>query len=218
MNFAYGRISLFGNIGTAQSWSTGWSFAQQGVPTSTDLHDYLANQVNAAVDAAWTGNAGTVGIGDICSPDTTLVGIRAYYYPAGQKTAAAQGEFEYPVPRVGAGPASLPTQTALVASTLSGLPGRSNRGRMYLPCTGATLNGHQLAPADVNQLATNVATMLSSFNAMVNTPGAARAAIASKNGLVPITQIRIDSETDVQRRRADKLRALATGSGVVTGA
>jgi len=205
--YAYGRISFFGRIGADQSWSTGWSFTNTGTPSSQNLMDLLAYQVSQECDLMWNGNNQGVGAASLNAQDTTMTGVRAYWYPAGTNKASAQGEFIYSAPRVGTGTASLPTQTSVVVSTLSGNPGRANRGRMYLPATGATLNGHQLVLAPTGQFTTQIGNALTNFNLIDSAVGDYRCVIASAQAPIPIVRVRVDTRPDIQRRRADKVFA-----------
>lgn len=209
--YAYGKAQFFGTIMGNQDWSTGWSFLASGAPTAADMNQ-LALELGSIVDTAWTGPGGTIGIGDVQSSDTLLTGTRCYYYPSGSTKASVQGESIYNPARTGQGTAALPTQTSLVASMRTSRPGRSNRGRMYLPLTGINLNGHQVVPASCADLCHNIAVMLDAFNAYNLAGKTLQAVVASALGPVPITQVLVDSRPDIQRRRADKVIAVYTAA------
>lgn len=204
---SYVRLIMGGQIATAQSWSTGISLAVTGGGVTQSDLDTLGSAW-AAVAAAFWDPASGFGVSDINASVVTYQRWRAYLYgPSGSVAALAAGGDVTPVP--GALTSNrLPVQTCLVASLRSGLPGRRNRGRMYLPCTAAPLGtDHQIPSTTVNNVAIAVKALVDGINGRP-TPGPfGRVVVAGSAGIVPLTSVLVDSEPDIQRRHADKLVA-----------
>lgn len=204
---AYVRLTASGRIAGTQSWSTGISVSVTGgTVTQSQLNALLATFVTAFT-ALW--NTGTtLALKAANGSDVDLRSFRAYLYGPSGGTAALQAATDItPIPGTKA-TNLLPTQTALVATLLSGFPGRSNRGRMYLPWTGGGLDGtHQVTSSDTTAISNAVGAMLTAVNAGVGSGPFGRVVIAGLRGVVDVTSVRVDSEPDIQRRRADKIIA-----------
>lgn len=100
----------------------------------------------------------------------------------------------------------LPLQTALVLTLQTGRPGRSYRGRLYLPYLSKTLASYQAQPADIDVIVNAYRDVLSAVKDATGTGGfnPATPAVMSRHvsALTPIIAVKADSKTDVQRRRA----------------
>lgn len=206
----YARLQIVGRITPAQTWSTGISFALVGgsAPGAANLAAFL-NAAAARVTTWWSGGTDPIQVHN--AADTSVTGLRLYVYSSGLPGAIAQAEYTYATPLVGVSSASAPTQTCIVHSTLTGVPGRRNRGRGYVPATGILLASHQLSSARATGLAQKYAAMLTGLNADATTNGLGAASVAGSASILTITQVRVDSEPDIQRRHANKIVAGAVG-------
>lgn len=124
-----------------------------------------------------------------------------------------------PVPGTSSAAASPPDQ-ALVVTLQSGVPGKSNRGRMYLPLTSQPPDGNdgQLLQATCDNVAGRIKVW---FRDMFTTPGTLPGAVASRPPLIystlhdheiAVDSIRVDSLIDRQQGRRAPYPALRSGS------
>jgi hypothetical protein len=212
-DYSHGKISFGGTIGPSQDWSCGYSFLFDGTLIEVDMQA-IAQAAAAAARTAWNAGSGG-GIQNINAADTGLYYARSYWYPAGTDKAQLVGEAPVIGTNVGNGSNQMPTTVALVVSTKSGLPGRSRRGRMYLPATSVALTNHQLGQQQVGALAGSIATMFDTMNSTVFAAGSLNCVIAAADIPIPITSVAIDSRPDTQRRRGDKVLAAFVGTAGV---
>nr|CRY97344.1 hypothetical protein [uncultured prokaryote] len=202
----YGRVVLSygGTIRTGQGWScTLTSSTAFHVPTAAQLKDMLDTMTGIFV--SWWGGSG----GQLNSADVVLDDLKAYFYPAGATSATAQAEVTG-IAAAGAKTGTMPTQVSLVHTLLTGLPGRHRRGRNYVPATGVSLTNHQLTDALTNTSANTFASLLESLNgtAIGDTFWLTSVSANLAEAAPPtVIQVRVDSEADIQRRRADKVAA-----------
>jgi hypothetical protein len=110
------------------------------------------------------------------------------------------------------GASFIPPQAAMVVSLETGLAGRKNRGRVYTPGQPQLIANGQLLGANVDHLATNVRLFLHDCNSATVGPLSFNACIGTGDAPV-ITQVKVDSVVDTQRRRRDK--AVASHSSIV---
>lgn len=140
----------------------------------------------------------------------------AYHYTGGS-SAAYIGMFVENVS--GTGGTKLPYQTCAVVTLQTGLAGRRNRGRCYLPAMGldGSTGTNQLVSATVDALADNFGAFLSALNSE-SSPDVGSPVVVSRSATAihPITQVRVDSRFDVQRRRANHQAALFTATAAVS--
>lgn len=209
------RLVASGRILSSQSWSVGISMNAGPGPYVDAQLQALVNEFSTRFQTLWgTGSTGT--LSKINAAGVDLRSFRAYVYPQrGVPAILAAGVDITPVP--GNGGFSQPPQCALVASLRTALPGRGNRGRMYLPCTNVTLgtNG-QMTLATVQPIAAGVATLLTAMNTFTTGAGYGNVVIAGSAGNPIVNAVQVDSEIDTQRRRTDKLVAASTAVSAVT--
>jgi hypothetical protein len=101
----------------------------------------------------------------------------------------------------------LPNQCALVVTLNTAHAGRRNRGRIYLPCTQATLVAGQLAASAVGQVTLWWANYITALNGELGDQHIvvlSQVAGASNS----VTSVRVDSRIDIQRRRAKSEKAI----------
>lgn len=110
--------------------------------------------------------------------------------------------------------ATLPMQACMVVTLHTGRPGRSYRGRMYVPAISAALATHQYAAADVNAVTGAVANWFTNLNSLL-TPYVA--VMSTKLGATAVvTDVAADSIPDTQRGRAEHLAASTRSVVTVT--
>lgn len=196
-----------GFIAGVQSWSVGfWVVIDQVVaPIGQGELDIVAGDWNALV-ATWWGVCKASSAVDTDWRKTSL-----YYYPAGgdNATVVSVSTASGNVPGTGGAPA--PTEAAIVQSLRSTNPGRSGRGRVYLPATGQVFqSNHQLTLAQCVTYCTATKNLLTALNAYVSVP----ADITNATPIVRsdtdstgygIVRVVVDSSIDTQRRRGDKI-------------
>lgn len=212
----FARLVIRGNILGTQTWSTGICLDAVVLSyTQAEVDAFLA-AASTLVGSFWT-NGTTTTWQNQNSTATTISGLALYVYGEGGEAAGAtiQGEYLYPTALVGTGNNYKPTQTALVATMLTGVPGRSFKGRSYMPCTSAAIGAtHQLTQAQVTALAASWKLLL---DGLASVAGAdfGDPIVHGSRGSIPITAVRVDSELDIQRRRADKILATFRGLAVL---
>ena len=210
--YAIQRLTFGGVLFGSQQWSIGISGIPVGTAPTEAMMNAMALDAQEAFVTCW--NSGTLfGVGGLNPSTTTFEEVRSSYTPAGSATATVIGSSTPDIPSVGSASGSLPTQTALVVSLGTGLAGRSNRGRVYLPMVGYTLAGHYVASGDVDGLATKFTNFLAALNDIAGTGYGFGSCVAGKSAATPITGVRIDNRPDIQRRRADKVVATHVGIG-----
>lgn len=196
------KFVIAGDILTTQTWSMGFDFSLASVPDGTQLATWLAT-LETYVTTWWNATNGPKAFN---STSTRLTTLKAYAYAAGTATATSQATRVLVTPLVGTGSGVMPTQAALVLSKQTAFVGRKNRGRAYLPATGAVLTTHKANSTFVTAIANATATMLTAINATTLNGTGPLAIVASLQSVPPaITRIRVDDEIDIQRRRADKI-------------
>lgn len=206
------KIVLRGDIAAVQSWSVSLSLAPAPATVSQSS---LTAVCTAAMNrfATWW-SASTGGLAGRNAADVRFLGADAYLYAAGGGGGAAlQASTDLTTPVAGTSTGPHPTQTSLVVTLLTGLPGRSFRGRMYLPMTGGALGtNHQLTQANVTDLVTAGKAFFDGLNTDAASLAYGSVCVHGRAGDIEVESIRIDSEPDVQRRRANKLQPAFFGN------
>lgn len=109
----------------------------------------------------------------------------------------------------GLGAPNCPLQTAVCVSLLTGRPGASYRGRVYLPGPGAAIDAdfRLTTPTDPGDLAEQFAEWLGIIQEKSQLYGDAVACVFSptRDVLTPVSTIRVGDVADTQRRRRDNL-------------
>jgi len=205
--YVYVKLSQFGTMYGNQTWSIGLSVQplQTAPPTPSQLTTWLA-ALEPALRAWWTP---APSIGPFNAAGVLYQGARAYSYAANATTAFGQAELKFSTALQGnSANTALPLQTSLVSSVLSGSPGRSNRGRRYIPWTSSSLVLSQVATADVDKAVGAEVTLMNVINGTALGVGVGTCVIANDKDFPSlIRSVRVDSECDIQRRRADKIAA-----------
>lgn len=132
---------------------------------------------------------------------TKWTGVKAYCYPQGGPAAEFIGEAV--LNKTGQSTAApLPLQCALVVTLGTGNAGRSYRGRCYLPCSSADLQGdtHQFVLSDVQTIANQFAQFL--HDVQFNNAGTPVVLSKARSAATEILTVSVDTRLDIQRRRA----------------
>lgn len=195
----HARVSMVGTLPGSEVFSFGWSYSVSGTVDQAAL-DALVAGVKAAASVAGV----VTPLRNALGSNASYSKITAYYYLGGATAASLYSESVFAA--AGLSGATHPNQTAMVVTTLTGLTGRQRRGRMFVPATGQTLDGaSQVATSDLTAI-------VGALKSIVNgAPSSWSPVVISRVGSFAstITQLRVDSRLDVQRRRANKQVALS---------
>jgi hypothetical protein len=194
-----------------ENWSFGVWFNCTGVgaPNPTDMNT-LAASCLTAFGTFWTAalkgsNAAA------CVPNS----CKAYFYDSG---ALVTSGLSTGTLAAGSGTGPNPGYVARVVTLLTDFSGRSYRGRIYLPWTGAAVSGSTLQWTSNASLLTNLKTMFQAFStAILALPGpptnANLAVVGATNATVAnVHNLRMDTIPDTQHGRTRRLVAVATDS------
>lgn len=138
-----------------------------------------------------------------------FVGVKSYAYFTDSTSADLQSSALFAAPRAGSGTANHPKETSLVVSERTNQPGRSGRGRFYLPACGIALTAGGLVASStaVDDLGDAAITLFDALSAALAIPVVAS---FTKGQTYNITRLEIDNKPDTQRRRQDKVLATHT--------
>lgn len=196
------KVVFSGHLGGGEKFAVGF-WLDSNAPVNQDAANLLATTLatNWATDLK-------VKLCGLLSTDCGYDQVTVYGYPTGGPKAATIGQAPLSG-GVGTGTNTQYNQIAACATLLTGAPGRSNRGRMYLPLTGkipsTSSAGPQIDATSYGNVSTGLATFFTNWN---SGHGAAMgfAAVVSTTVSVArkITSVKCDSRADIQRRRANK--------------
>lgn len=213
------RATFGGRLVAAQRWSIGFSFTDgvedAAVPDAATMAA-LAQQLYADfISSAWSTTASpATPLSARIGSEGNLDQCRLYAYATEGATQAGTVGVSSGAAVAGTTSPIMPPQVAIVASLRTDFPGRSNRGRVYIPNRTAVLSTDGQVTASV---CTAVATAVANFLSL------ARTRTVRGGNLVPIvdsstapdtevTRVTVDSILDTQRRRRDKLVAATNAS------
>lgn len=205
---ARNKIVVSGSLfGGAEEWSTGWVFADPEPPGASIITPSLLSEWADDVMAIFAdGSAESSTLLNLLSSEGTIDEVRAYYYPP---TGPAQGVgLSTAEPIEGTGSPLHPPQLALVFSLLTGLAGRSYRGRSYWPAltAGVTTTG-MLSLSTVQGYATAMSATLSKIEDAAFPTGNPTLGVysAALDQVTAVTTISVGTAFDTQRRRREGL-------------
>lgn len=209
----YHRVYIDGTLaGGAERWSVGLGFTSSAsvTPTPAGLTAWAdAIMTSLAGGSGWAGN-----LKSLLSTQGSITGVRVYSYADVGAPADVQGASTL-VALPGSGTPTMPPQCSLVASLLTGNPGKSFRGRIYWPhCGGALAAGGKSGLAG-QTLTTNMGAWLGSLGAL-NTGDVGEVAVVSQalGAVTPVTTVSVGDVVDTQRRRRDALVEVRTLASV----
>lgn len=211
MAVPYSRIRLVfgGTITSSQTWSTSVTVCSSDGSSLSVNQGYLDTWTqNRVVNIRdwWTTVTSTRSIASFNAAGTTLSYAKAYLIPANSDQAVLQSVPTFGTTLAGTSGVPLPAQTCMVASLRSSVPGRSGRGRMYVPATGAPLGANfRFAANDTLASATSTAALIGAVGASKYQDADLDAIVASTAGRRVILSVQVDDDPDIQRRRSDKL-------------
>lgn len=190
----YSRVVIVGTLNASETFETG--FWVHLAPTSQTDNDDLAN----SIASTFTLNA-YPSLKQLITPADAFTEIRVYSYPSGGPTAAFISSATLGT-SPGSGAGALPEQVCMVITTTTGAAGRRNRGRLYLPATGAQLVAAKtFMTATVDAGVGGIAALFTSLAAGQPVPSVVSQVGSSGR---PITEVHGDNRPDIQRRRANK--------------
>lgn len=215
----YVRYVIGGSCGS-DVWSIGITerlASLSGAPSITQMNATAADTLASFNSFVW--NNASTGLKLFNASGVTLSSCKTYAYNSGGLVGQGSASI---TPVAGAAAANVPFFTAMCVTLLTAFPGRSGRGRTYLPLTGCSAN------ATTGRMATDLSSVVSGFAAFLGgfgpddsfMPGdpASHAAVLSQktSSLHDITSVRADNLFDTQRGRVNKLTAGATWTGSVS--
>lgn len=196
------RIVLHGTSPHGEIWETGFWMSGTGVASAEEANA-LAQIVTETCNASDGSGAMRITFADLCNAATNFIGGRVYAYPAGGPHAQFIGTYDLPTPRAGGVGGGGPDELALCMTLRTGFAGRTNRGRMYLPLTGpAYISDGQV---DATPLAAVTEAWASCFTD-INASDTGKIVVLSQHlgTFHQVSSVKIDSRTDVQRRRSNR--------------
>lgn len=193
------RVSVVGHLRGGEIFDT--SFWCLGGVTPSDGQD-LADGVKAALLANPLPFLGMM------NASGGVDEIRVYSYPSGGPAAATVHSAAVNAVGTSTG-ATQASQSCLVATLLTGLLGRRNRGRMYLPAVNVQLDG--TTGLLTTPTAAAVSAAMGTFFTDVNNialggGGNPVVSVVSQtaSNVEQVTQVGVDNRIDIQRRRANQ--------------
>lgn len=193
------KIILSGALPGNERWSTSFAVDHQTDYTVVELQNLL-DQIATDFGA---GGGMFAELAAVNPSSVTLDTITGYDYQGGTK-AALQAEKTGNFLPTHTNALTLPNQVCAVASLRTGLPGRSQRGRMYLPVLACAMTATgQAATTQLDLLADGIATSFGTLNAS----GFGKIVVASATTGFnnQVTEVQMDHVLDTQRRRRDKM-------------
>ena len=204
----HNRVIIEGQLGgTEERWSTSCAF-QGSLGDAVVDPDLLSNWCNAIMANLDINPGFSGGLKNMIGSSSTFDKVSAYFYPSVAGNATAAGESTVAAV-AGSGGVILPYQSSLVFTLQTGQPGRSYRGRMYLPfVTAAMVNGRiSTSSTTLAARALQVSTLLATIADEMPSIAGGRPVIVSKaqNAITPVISVRVGNVMDTQRRRRDAL-------------
>lgn len=188
------RVAVVGHLAGGEIFETGW-----WIDTVIDS-ETRANTVANGYATTFHSSGGDQWCA-MLSADCGYDQVRVYGYPQGGPRAQYIGEANIPTGQGTSSAATMPLQVAMCLTTLTGLAGRRNRGRMYLPATTSDVmaSGHLFSNSVVDNAVATAAVWITHAqdgHAVVLSQVAA--------GFHQVTAVRGDNRPDMQRRRANR--------------
>lgn len=201
------NVRLGGAV-ASDTWSVGWWFQMTGlgaVPSPSAMNTAAAGPLGGFNNTVWNVAGTPLKVRE--STATTLSNSSLYLYRDGVLVASGKASISAVA---GTGSTGGFNYVARVVTLLTSQPGRSKRGRIYLPWTGQDV-------AAATGLWTAEATILSNLAGHLNAEqgagyffGGSETAdlvvVSSRHAYATsVTQLRMDNKPDTQRGRLNKL-------------
>jgi hypothetical protein len=206
----YVKISVGGSIATEQ-WSINvWAKYSGGVqPTPAQLNAWALQVLNGFKLHVWSAVTGPLAVFN--STGCNVASAKAYFYRNGSLLVAGTAGI---TPVAGNASSTIqPAYVSLVCTLLTLFPGRSKRGRVYLPATGVGLTAATFQVTSVvsqDGLAVNMWNWFVTANDFApgwDVPGSVVVGVMSlkTSTFTPLSGVRIDSLPDTQHGRSRRL-------------
>lgn len=205
----HNRIRFEGTIVGAERWSISCAYHPKtlGMPPITSYANM--RQLAEAIGGLNSGRVFPVSWHQKLSTAVALTTIRVEYInQAGRLQQVAA--YELPTAQAGVGSMKCPPQTSMVVSLRTGRPGRSYRGRMYLPSLAAGISSTdaRISNAECQTMATEGAVFLKQVGAAIAGAGYdlwPQVASNAAGVLTEVTEVQVGDVLDTQRRRRSSL-------------
>lgn len=187
-------------------WLTGATVTSQG--DANDFAEAVGTLLSTTYSAAITGLSRSTDVWH---------GLTTYCYPTGGPLATYIGSFAFTKAGT-ASAATLPLQTCAVLTLQTGLNGRRNRGRMYLPASGIAVEAtaFNFDATTVTTVTTAWQGFMNEWNANISFPSKIAVVSSAGSAAHEVTSIRMDTRPDVQRRRANSQTVSSSVSKPIT--
>jgi hypothetical protein len=201
---------LSGTIGGTQTWSVGL-WVTTGIEVTKTQADL--NSINNSIGGLFGTHTGDY-VTPLFGSSTAVTGCTSYWWPP-NATESALVSTPHAITGTGTG-SSMPSLLAVVVSLRSSLPGRSGRGRNYLPLTKITAMDAtgQISATVCSNLATAWALLIHQIGALHTPLGEPIIPVVTSfttGGIEDITSVVVNSLADVQHRREDHI-AMSTNA------
>lgn len=197
------KVVLAGHLTGGEIFETGF-WLTGDAPVS----DAAANVLAASLAASFTSDAAAA-LRAMIGSGEGYDEVRVYSYVSGGPSASFVGSASLTAPGTGTTYQGL-NQACCVVTLLTGLAGRRNRGRMYLPATHVDIpSGAEFNPTQVDTIANAVGAWFTDINTAGPGPKVCVMSSAA-SAATPVLDVRVDNKPDIQRRRANKLAASHT--------
>lgn len=202
----FNKVILSGAFAGGETWSTGLCLADFTSTTSDAVDSFTELEAAAANILAYVDtNAGSLpfsGLSSAGSVEQVRVECRDASNTLIQAAEAVTSDSI-----VGSPAPVQASQTALVASLMTGQPGRRYRGRMYWPlCTSAPTTSWRVATAVRDAVANGTVDYVNACGVALSAGAlVSQAAVVSLTGQVctVVQSVRVGDVFDTQRRRRD---------------
>lgn len=203
------RAQITARLGTAEMLVHSLHFASTAGIQGDVTAQALADQVKTAFTAAVLTGASTGDrLGQVLSSGVVYQKVDTYRLDsAGRAIEQGTSAFQATPAVTGASASRLPDEVAMCVTLVSGLPGRSRRGRCYLGglAAGTIAQDGTFAGTQAQMAATH----FGGFLANVDTAGWQPVIYSRVLGIsTPIINVSVGTVPDVQRRRRNKLQEL----------
>jgi hypothetical protein len=199
----YQRFNIIGSGPGSEVWQTGFWTAAITPPSTQAALQTDCDAIAAFVTTWW--NAVKVDI----AQGYALQKLNAYQYVAPSTSATLQASHQYTASPGTGGSSGNPLDTALVVSIRSAVPGRSHRGRMYIPFHNP-ING-STGCCVASEYATYGTATKALFTSVAGYSSYVPVVVSrTHNTWDPVANIDTDNLPDVQRRRVNRLHPTAT--------
>lgn len=187
----------------SEIFQSGFTTAAITPPSSQAALQTDCNAISAFVTTMWNAIKASI------YTSYTLTEVDAYQYVWPSTTAQFQAQTLLTANPGTLATAASPIDTALVVSIRSAVPGRSGRGRMYLPYHGLCLAASGMTSG--TPYTTYATAVKALFTSVAGYSSYAPIVASRTHGTwQPPSAILCDNKPDVQRRRVDRLLPTAT--------